>query len=47
MTAKLEEAGHRVWLYENIEGGHGGVSDNAQAAFMSALTFEFLLRTIG
>jgi prolyl oligopeptidase len=47
MTIALEEAGHQVWFYENIEGGHGGVADNAQAAFMTALIFEFLLRTIG
>ena len=47
MTAALEDAGHQVWFYENIEGGHGGVADNAQAAFMTALIFEFLLRTIG
>jgi prolyl oligopeptidase len=46
MTAALEAAGHRVWFYENIEGGHGGVADNAQAAFSNALMFEFLLRTI-
>ena len=47
MTAALEDAGHQVWFYENIEGGHGGVADNAQAAFMNAVVFEFLLRTIG
>ncbi|MEV0947973.1 prolyl oligopeptidase family serine peptidase [Rhodococcus sp. NPDC049939] len=42
MAALLEEQGHEVWYYENIEGGHGGASDNAQAAFKSALTFSFL-----
>jgi prolyl oligopeptidase len=42
MTALLEEQGHEVWYYENIEGGHGGAADNAQAAFKSALTFTFL-----
>ncbi len=35
-------AGHSVRYYENIEGGHGGAADNAQAAFKSALTFTFL-----
>ena len=42
MTARLEEQGHEVWYYENIEGGHGGAADNAQAAFQAALVYEFL-----
>ncbi len=42
MVARLEEQGHDVSYYENIEGGHGGAADNAQAAFKSALTFTFL-----
>jgi prolyl oligopeptidase len=42
MTAALEAAGHRVWYYENIEGGHAGAADNAQTAFKSALSFSFL-----
>ena len=29
----LQAAGHDVPYYENIEGGHGGAADNAQAAF--------------
>lgn len=47
MTAALEDAGHRVAYYENIEGGHGGAADNAQAAFKSALSFSFLWRMLG
>ncbi len=47
MTAALQDAGHRVWYYENIEGGHGGAADNAQAAFKSALSFSFLWRMLG
>ena len=46
MTAVLEEAGHPVWYYENIEGGHAGAADNAQTAFKSALCFSFLLRML-
>ena len=46
MTAALEEAGHRVRYYENVEGGHAGAADNAQTAFRSALIFEFLHRTL-
>ena len=47
MTAALEEAGHPVWYYENIEGGHAGAADNAQTAFKSALAYAFLLRALG
>ncbi|GAA4755587.1 prolyl oligopeptidase family serine peptidase [Gordonia alkaliphila] len=46
-VARMEEYGHPVQYYENIEGGHGGASDNAQAAFKSALAYEFLWRTVG
>ncbi|GFG73435.1 peptidase [Mycobacterium botniense] len=46
MTAALEAAGHRVWYYENIEGGHAGAADNAQVAFNSALSFSFLSRML-
>jgi prolyl oligopeptidase len=47
MTAALEEAGHPVWYYENIEGGHAGAADNAQTAFKSALSYSFLHRMLG
>ncbi|OBB92473.1 prolyl oligopeptidase family protein [Mycobacterium sp. 852002-40037_SCH5390672] len=42
MTAALEAAGHQVFYYENIEGGHAGAADNEQVAFKSALTYSFL-----
>ena len=47
MAAALEELGYPLHYYENIEGGHGGAADNAQAAFKSALTYEFLWQTVG
>ena len=47
MTAALEQVGHKVWYYENIEGGHAGAADNAQTAFKSALSFSFLHRELG
>jgi prolyl oligopeptidase len=47
MAAALEELGHRVYYYENIEGGHGGAADNSQAAFKAALTYEFLWQMLG
>ena len=46
MTAALEEAGHPVWYYENIEGGHAGAADNAQTAFKAALCYSFLHRML-
>ncbi|MBY4569080.1 prolyl oligopeptidase family serine peptidase [Gordonia sihwensis] len=46
-AARMEEQGHPVRYYENIEGGHGGAADNRQAAFKSALAYEFLWRTVG
>ena len=42
MVARMLEQGHDVLYYENIEGGHGGAANNAQAAYMSALAFTFL-----
>jgi len=47
MTAALEAAGHSVRYYENIEGGHAGAADNAQTAFKSALSYEFLHQVLG
>ncbi|WP_407685206.1 prolyl oligopeptidase family serine peptidase [Mycobacterium sp. HUMS_1102779] len=46
MTAALEAAGHKVWYYENIEGGHAGAADNEQLAFKAALSYSFLHRTL-
>ncbi|SFO14299.1 prolyl oligopeptidase [Pseudonocardia ammonioxydans] len=43
-AAALAAAGHDVTYYENIEGGHGGAADNAQAAKMAALAYTFLER---
>ena len=42
MTARMEEQGHDVLYYENIEGGHGGAANNEQASFMQALSWTFL-----
>ena len=38
----MQDMGHDVWFYENIEGGHGGAADNKQSAFMHALAYTFL-----
>jgi prolyl oligopeptidase len=42
MMARMQEQGHDVCYYENIEGGHGGAANNEQASFMQALTYTFL-----
>jgi len=47
MVARMLEQGHDVLYYENIEGGHGGAADNAQAAYVSALEYSFLAKQLG
>lgn len=42
MFAKMEEQGHSVRYFENIEGGHGGAANNRQTAYMQTLAFRFL-----
>lgn len=42
MMAKMKDLGCDVRYYENIEGGHSGAADNAQAAHMNALAYTFL-----
>ena len=42
MMARMQDQGHDVTYYENIEGGHGGAANNAQSAYMSALAYTFL-----
>eukprot|EP00928_Gymnodinium_smaydae_P061089 TRINITY_DN4516_c0_g1_i3.p1 TRINITY_DN4516_c0_g1~~TRINITY_DN4516_c0_g1_i3.p1 ORF type:complete len:1532 (-),score=273.36 TRINITY_DN4516_c0_g1_i3:6-4601(-) len=43
----LPECADKVFYWENIEGGHGGAANNEQTAYMWALIFSFLFRTIG
>lgn len=42
MVARMQEQGHNVLYYENIEGGHGGSANNTQAAYMQALAYTYL-----
>ncbi|MBK7146246.1 MAG: S9 family peptidase [Xanthomonadales bacterium] len=42
MAAKLIDLGKDVTYYENIEGGHGGSTNNQQAAYMDAIGYVFL-----
>lgn len=47
LAARLREWGKDVTYYENVEGGHGGAADNAQAAHMAALAYRFLWERLG
>jgi prolyl oligopeptidase len=45
-VARLQELGHEVWYYENVEGGHGGSSTNEQLAYRIALSYAHLWREL-
>ena len=47
MVAKMEDQGHPVLYFENIEGGHGTGSVNAQKALTVALQFAYLWKMLG
>ncbi|MDO5700499.1 MAG: prolyl oligopeptidase family serine peptidase [Bowdeniella nasicola] len=47
MAYRMLKAGKNVTYVENIEGGHGGASTNAQRARMSAYAYEFLWQQLG
>jgi prolyl oligopeptidase len=42
MVAKMQDLGHDVYYYENMEGGHAGAADNKQRADMYALVYSYL-----
>ena len=44
---EIPSAAPKVHYWENIEGGHGGAADNKQRAYMWALSYMFLWKTIG
>ncbi|MCF8169466.1 MAG: prolyl oligopeptidase family serine peptidase, partial [Rhodoferax sp.] len=47
MVARMQEQGHDVLYYENIEGGHGGAADNEQRAVWMGLEFAYLWMQLG
>jgi prolyl oligopeptidase len=47
MAARMEEQGHDVLFYENMEGGHAGAADSAQEAYVTALNYAFLWKQLG
>jgi prolyl oligopeptidase len=46
MAARMLEQGHEVYLYENIEGGHGAAANLEQRAYMNALRYQFLMKQL-
>jgi prolyl oligopeptidase len=46
MAARMQELGHDVLYWENMEGGHAGAANNDQQAQMWALTYTFLLNEL-
>ncbi len=43
MVAKMADMGHKIYYYENTEGGHAGSSTNEQRAKAQALRISYLL----
>ena len=46
MTARMINQGHKVFYFENIEGGHAGAANNKQRAYMSALGYAYLYKQL-
>jgi len=42
MVARMEAMGHKVYYYENTEGGHAAAATNTQRAMRYALVYSFL-----
>jgi prolyl oligopeptidase len=42
MVARMEEMGHPVYYFENIEGGHGAGSTNRQRAEITTMQYSYL-----
>jgi prolyl oligopeptidase len=47
MVARMQELGHPVYYFENIEGGHGGGVTNKQLAHVTALEYAYLWKMLG
>jgi len=47
MAAALASLGHDFYYWENIEGGHGGVANQEQAALRIALEFLYFKKELG
>ena len=47
MAARMEEQGHDVLFYENMDGGHAAAANHSQQAEMNALTYVYLAQKLG
>jgi len=50
MAAKMQslgpDAAKRTFLYENVEGGHGGAADMKQSAMLATMEYNFLWKML-
>ncbi len=46
MVARMKEQGHKIYYYENTEGGHAGAANNKQRAYMAALEYAYLYKKL-
>lgn len=46
MVAKMQDMGHDVLYYENMEGGHSGAANNEQRAQLDALLYAYLWKQL-
>ena len=47
MVARMQELGHRVYYFENVEGGHGAGVVNKETAHVTALEYAYLWKMLG
>jgi len=47
MVARMQELGHPVYYFENVEGGHGSGVLNKQTAHVTALEYAYLWKMLG
>jgi prolyl oligopeptidase len=47
MVARMQELGHPVYYFENVEGGHGAGVVNKQTARVTALEYAYLWKMLG
>jgi prolyl oligopeptidase len=46
MVKKMTDMGHKVYYYENTEGGHGGAANLNQRAYMWGITYAYLWKML-
>ncbi len=46
MAARMEQQGHEVLYFENVEGGHAGAANNSQEAQKQALLYNYFFQQL-